>query len=243
MTGLFSSLRFRAGGALDPHASAVAHSGRRAPKAQLEAVREANEATVAALAAALELRDDETGSHAYRVTQLALSIARVVDAELAARSEARFGYLLHDIGKIGIPDRILLKPSALTSDEKRIMETHTELGEYLISSLRHLQGVARDVIVHHHERWDGNGYPVGLAGEEIPLAARIFAVADAFDALTSDRPYRLAVTEDEALIEIRRHAGTQFDPAVVRALLDVRREAARLESDLGFEPKAGSAVD
>jgi HD-GYP domain-containing protein (c-di-GMP phosphodiesterase class II) len=145
---------------------------------------------------------------------------------LAANSEVRCGYLMHDIGKIAIPDRILLKPSALTRDEKRIMETHTELGEYLIASLRHLHGVARQVIVHLHERWDGAGYPAGLAGEEIPLAARIFAVADAFDVLTSDRLYRLAASEEEALLEIRRHAGTQFDPAIVWALLDARRGVA-----------------
>ena len=193
----------------------------RAASATLDAVREANEATVAALAAALELRDDKTGSHARRVTAIALSIARVVDSELADDTEARFGYLLHDIGKIGIPDRILLKPEALTRDEKRIMETHTELGESLISSLPHLQGVAREVIVHHHERWDGTGYPRRLAGEAIPLAARIFAVADAFDALTSDRPYRRAVSESEALAEICHHSGTQFDPVVVEALVRV----------------------
>ena len=134
----------------------------RAASATLDAVRAANEATVAALAAALELRDDKTGSHARRVTAIALSIARVVDSELADDTEARFGYLLHDIGKIGIPDRILLKRAALTFDEKRIMETHTELGESLISSLPHLQGVAREVIVHHHERWDGRAIHAGL---------------------------------------------------------------------------------
>ena len=135
----------------------------------------------------------------------------------------RFGYLLHDIGKIGIPDRILLKPAALTREEMRIMQTHTVLGEHLISALPHLQGVAPEVIVHHYERWDGTGYPWGIAGDAIPLAARIFAVADAFDALTSDRPYRRAVSEEDALAEIRRHSGTQFDPAVVRALLEAER--------------------
>jgi len=196
---------------------------KRATQTHLDLVREANESTVAALAAALELRDDETGSHAHRVTQIALAITRAVDPELAADPELRFGYLLHDIGKIGIPDRILLKPAALTAEETRIMQTHTVLGEHLISTLPHLQGVAREVIVHHHERWDGTGYPWGIAGEAIPLAARIFAVADAFDALTSDRPYRKAVPEDEALAEIRRHSGTQFDPVVVDAFLRVER--------------------
>lgn len=197
---------------------------RRAAQSHLDLIREANESTVAALAAALELRDDETGRHAHRVTQIALAITRIVDPKLAEDPELRFGYLLHDIGKIGIPDRILLKPAALTREETRIMQTHTVLGESLIGALPHLQGVARDVIVHHHERWDGTGYPWGIAGEAIPLAARIFAVADAFDALTSDRPYRRAVSEEDALAEIRRHAGSQFDAAIVQALIEADRK-------------------
>ena len=209
---------------------------KRAAQTHLELVREANESTVAALAAALELRDDETGSHAHRVAQIALTITRVVDPDLAEDPELRFGYLLHDIGKIGIPDRILLKPAALTREETRIMQTHTVLGEHLISTLPHLQGVAREVIVHHHERWDGTGYPWGVAGEAIPLAARIFAVADAFDALTSDRPYRRAVSEEDALAEIRRHSGTQFDPVVVDALLRVDRMP-------GLAQEPGNGVD
>ena len=200
---------------------------RREAQSHLDLVREANEATVAALAAALELRDDETGSHAHRVTEIALAITLVVDPELVDDPELRFGYLLHDIGKIGIPDRILLKPAALTREETRIMQTHTVLGEHLISTLPHLQGVAREVIVHHHERWDGAGYPWGLAGRAIPLAARIFAAADAFDALTSDRPYRRAVSAEEALAEIRRHSGTQFDPVVVDALVCLERLPVR----------------
>ena len=179
---------------------------------------EALEATVAALAAALELRDDETGSHAQRVSEAALAITRAVDPLLAEDPELRFGFLLHDIGKIGIPDRILLKPGALSLDETRIMQTHTVLGDHLISNVTHLRGVARDVIVHHHEHWDGGGYPWGLAAQEIPLAARIFAVADAYDALTTNRPYRRAVNQDDALSEIQRASGSQFDPTLVEAL-------------------------
>jgi HD-GYP domain-containing protein (c-di-GMP phosphodiesterase class II) len=190
-------------------------------------LHEANESIVAALAAALELRDDETGSHAHRVTEIALAIAREVDPALASDPELRFGFLLHDIGKIGIPDRILLKPAALDEEEMRQMQTHTLLGEHLISAMPHLRGIARDVIVHHHERWDGDGYPWGLAGEAIPLAARIFAVADAFDALTSDRPYRAAVSRQEALAEIHHNSGTQFDPAIVEALARTTNPAVR----------------
>lgn len=185
--------------------------------------------TVAALAAALELRDDETGGHAQRVTELALELAHAVAPELAADPELRYGFLLHDIGKIGVPDAILLKPMQLTPAEKRQMEFHTTLGEQLISSVPHLQGVAREVIAFHHERWDGTGYPWGLAGEKIPLAARIFSVADAFDAISNDRPYQRASSVDTALEKIGAKAGSQFDPHVVEAFVPlVRRQFARL---------------
>lgn len=185
--------------------------------------------TVTALAAALELRDDETGGHAQRVTALALELAAAVAPELAADPELRYGFLLHDIGKIGIPDAILLKPMQLTPAEKRQMEFHTTLGEQLISGVPHLQGVAREVIAFHHERWDGSGYPWGLAGEKIPLAARIFSVTDAFDAISNDRPYQRASSVDSALAKIAQNAGTQFDPHVVEAFLPlVRKQFARL---------------
>jgi cyclic di-GMP phosphodiesterase len=206
-------------------------------------LHEANQYIVTALAAALELRDDETGSHAHRVTEIALAIAREVDPELAADPELRFGFLLHDIGKIGIPDRILLKPAALDEEEMRQMQTHTLLGEHLISSMRHLRGTARDVIVHHHERWDGDGYPWGLAGDAIPLAARIFAVADAFDALTSNRPYRDGVSRKEALAEIQSNSGTQFDPTIVEALARTTRSVMPLQKSArdGQPPERPSA--
>jgi ribonuclease P protein subunit RPR2 len=195
----------------------------------LRELEAAHEVTVTALAAALELRDDETGGHAQRVTALALELAHAVAPELAADPELRYGFLLHDIGKIGIPDVILLKPMQLTPAEKRQMEFHTTLGEQLISSVTHLQGVAREVIAFHHERWDGTGYPWGLAGEKIPLPARIFAVADAFDAISTDRPYQRASSVDAALEEIAQHAGTQFDPHVVGVFLPlVRKQFAQL---------------
>jgi len=189
----------------------------------------AHEVTVTALAAALELRDDETGGHAQRVTALARELAHAVAPELAADPELRYGFLLHDIGKIGIPDAILLKPMQLTPAEKRQMEFHTTLGEQLISSVPHLQGVAREVIAFHHERWDGTGYPWGLAGEAIPLAARIFSVADAFDAISNDRPYQRASSVDAALEKIAANAGTQFDPGLTAAfVLLVQQQFARL---------------
>jgi HD-GYP domain-containing protein (c-di-GMP phosphodiesterase class II) len=185
------------------------------------AAQDAYEATVAALAAALELRDDETGSHARRVTELALELTRAIDPELADQPELRYGFLLHDIGKIGVPDAILLKPGPLTEQEMQQLHLHTTLGEHLISSVPYLQGVAREVIAYHHERFDGSGYPWGLAGNAIPLPARIFAVADAFDAITSARPYQPALTVEAAIAEIQRQAGSQFDPGIVEAFIPI----------------------
>jgi ribonuclease P protein subunit RPR2 len=179
------------------------------------------ELTVEALAAALELRDDETGGHARRVTRYALELTRVVDSELARDPELRYGFLLHDIGKIGVPDAILLKPGPLSPEEMRRLQEHITLGEQLVSGIPFLSGVAREVIAFHHERWDGLGYVRGLREQEIPLAARIFAVADSFDAMTSDRPYRAALSVEPALTEIGSMAGSQFDPTVVAAFLTI----------------------
>jgi len=184
--------------------------------------------TVRALAAALELRDDLTGGHAARVTGLALLLTRRVAPELAARPELEYGYLLHDIGKIGLPDAILLKPGKLTDEEFDVMRRHPELGEGIIREVPHLQGLPREVILHHHERWDGRGYPRGLVGAEIPLPARIFALADTWDAMTNDRPYRVAMPVKAAAAEIDAGAGTQFDPALVEPFLElVLAETAR----------------
>ncbi len=185
---------------------------------------------VGVLAAALEMRDDETGEHAKRVTQLGLELAQVVAPALAAEPELRYGFLLHDIGKIGIPDRVLLKPGALTPGEVSLMETHPILGAQLAVASPFLSGVARDVIAFHHERWDGTGYPWGLSGEEIPLAARIFAVVDSFDAMTTDRPYREAVSAEAAVAEIQVQSRRQFDPEVVDAFVPIARRVA--EPDL-----------
>ena len=184
--------------------------------------------TVGALAAALELRDDETGQHTRRVTEIALALTRAIDPELAAVPDLRYGFLLHDIGKIGIPDAVLLKQGPLTPHEVRTLQMHTTLGEHLLSFVPFLSDLARDVVAYHHERWDGSGYPWGLRGEAIPLPARVFAVADAFDAITSDRPYRKARSIATAISEIQRGAGSEFDPSVVKAFLPIAR---RLEAD------------
>jgi PAS domain S-box-containing protein len=189
-----------------------------------ENLDESYEMTVETLAAALELRDDETGQHTRRVADLAMTLTRAVEPSLANDPELRHGFLLHDIGKIGIPDAILLKKGRLTSSEIRTLEMHTTLGEHLLARLPFLSDLAHDVVAYHHERWDGTGYPWGLSGDEIPLVARIFAVVDAFDAMTSNRPYRDAMGARRAIDELERSAGTHFDPAIVEAFLPIARQ-------------------
>jgi ribonuclease P protein subunit RPR2 len=194
--------------------------------AAARALRDSYRMTVRALATALELRDDQTGAHAERVTELALRLTERVAPELCADPELEFGFLLHDIGKIGVPDAVVLKPGALTADELGQMRQHVVLGTQIIDEIPFLGGLARDVVIAHHEHFDGGGYPSGLRGDQIPLAARIFAVVDAFDAMTNDRPYRRAASQEWALGEIQRHAGKQFDPAVAKAFVAMVVEQA-----------------
>ncbi len=172
-------------------------------------------ATVRALANAVEARDAYTGRHAERVTAYGVALAREVGLDLAPEME--FGFLLHDIGKVAVPDAILFKPAGLTQEEHAVMARHALTGAEILRDITFL-GEARLVVRHHHERWDGSGYPDGLAGADIPEAARVFAVGDALDALTTDRPYRPRSTFAEARTAIRAAAGTQFDPEVVAAL-------------------------
>ena len=187
-------------------------------------LHESYRTTVRALATALELRDDQTGAHAERVTELAVRLTARVATNLANDPEIEFAFLLHDIGKIGIPDAVVLKPGPLTPDERTRMRQHVALGKQIIDEIPFLSGLARDVVTSHHEHFDGSGYPEGLCGDQIPLVARIFAVVDAFDAMTNDRPYRQAASQQSALAEIQRHAGTQFDPVVVDAFVELLSE-------------------
>src|SRR3954451_2606287 len=173
--------------------------------------------TLGALANALESRDVGTGAHSARVQRYAGELTSLVAPELLADPSVEFGYLLHDIGKIGIPDRILSKPGPLDPDERHVMETHTTLGAQILAGVGMLEERGIEIVRHHHERWDGQGYPDRLKGERIPLAARVFAVADALDAMTSDRPYRASGDWDDACAELERGSGTQFDPDVVEA--------------------------
>ncbi|MFL5843321.1 MAG: HD-GYP domain-containing protein [Solirubrobacteraceae bacterium] len=185
-------------------------------RARAQELRDSYVATVRALANAVEARDAYTGKHAERVAAYGLAIARAGGMSLADDPEIEFGFLLHDVGKVAVPDAILFKPEPLNVPERTVMEKHAEIGWQILRDVDFL-GDAKLVVRHHHERWDGNGYPDGLAGEAIPLAARVFSVADTFDALTTDRPYRPAMTIDRARAIIGEESGTQFDPAAVEA--------------------------
>ena len=179
--------------------------------------------TVDALGAAIDLRDEQTAGHSRRVCLYSIKLLKAMNGSLQQLKSLSIGAILHDIGKLGISDAILLKPGALTIDERRIMRCHVQIGYDLIKRIPFLADAAQ-IILMHHERWDGSGYPQGLKGRDVPLGARIFAVADSVDAITSDRPYRSALSSDHARHEIERQAGTQFDPDVVRVFLSYPNE-------------------
>ena len=185
-------------------------------------LQETYRTTLEALGSALDSRDVGTEAHSRRVHGYALATAREHGVPESDIPDLGHGVLLHDIGKIGIPDAILLKPGPLTPEEWRTMQRHPEIGKRLIEGIPFLRG-AIPIVYSHHEKWDGTGYPRGLKEEEIPLGARIFCVVDAFDAMTFDRPYSKAVPFDAAYDEIKRCAGTHFDPAVVETFLRVPR--------------------
>jgi len=194
--------------------------------------------TVTALAAAMEAKDQYTASHADSLAAMAVAVGSRMGLSDGELRMLQYAAVLHDIGKIGIPGNILNKPAALTRDEFETMAQHTIIGERIISRIDYLVPIAR-IIRSAHERWDGTGYPDGHRGEEIPLASRILLVCDAFDAMTTDRPYRSALPVDEALNELARHAGSQFDPRVVDVFLAnypfEARETERLANRLsGF---------
>ena len=172
--------------------------------------------TVRALASAVEARDAYTGRHAERVAAYGLALADVYGMQLGDEPEIEFGFLLHDAGKVAVPDAILFKPGPLTAAERLVMQQHPVTGSEIVREIEFL-GAARDVIRSHHERWDGSGYPDGLAGEEIPVSARVFAVADTLDALTTRRPYREASSIADARAIIEAASGTHFDPDVIVA--------------------------
>ncbi|MBO9325798.1 MAG: response regulator [Roseiflexus sp.] len=183
-------------------------------------LQQSYDATIVGWSRALDLRDHETEGHSERVTELTLRLARWMGLPEDQMEHIRRGALLHDIGKMGVPDAILLKPGPLSVDEWAIMRQHPVYAFRWLSAIPFLQP-ALDIPYAHHERWDGSGYPRSLRGEQIPMAARIFAVVDVWDALRSDRPYRAAWTEEQAVAYLRSLAGTHFDPQVVRAFLEM----------------------
>ena len=201
-------------------------------RTQRRLLQHAYRQTVTAFTDALEARNEATGHHALRVHRYALELTEAVEPSLLDDPSLEYGFLLHDIGKIGIPDSILDKPGPLSPDELRQMRRHPLIGAELLADVPLLDGEGLHVVRCHHERWDGQGYPYGLAGEEIPLGARIFALADALDAMTSDRPYRQPLSWRAAVEEIRLGIGSHFDPQVVRAFALREERLERTQHDL-----------
>ncbi len=180
---------------------------------------EAKATGAGALLAALEARDGYSGEHSQAVVGLSVAVARRLGLSEDDVAEVELAALLHDVGKIGVPDSVLNKPGPLDGQEWALMREHPVIGERIVASIESLARLA-PVVRAEHERWDGKGYPDGLAGEGIPLASRVVFCCDAFHAMTSDRPYREAIGEERALRELETNAGTQFDPQVVAALVD-----------------------
>lgn len=189
--------------------------------------------TITALAAAIDAKDTDTKGHSERVTRYAVAIAREMNLPEETTKNIMYGAILHDIGKIGIQENILNKPESLNSSEYDIMKKHPEIGASIVSSIKILEPIV-PIVLHHHEYYNGKGYPLGLAGEEIPLGARIVAVADAYDAITSQRPYREPGSMEKALEALKDGSGQQFDPEIIEALIRVLTK---------LEEKAPAPVD
>lgn len=217
-------------------------------RAALSRLEQSYEDTLQSLGAAIDLRDNETAGHSRRVCRYSLEIARAMGWQEKELGSLARGAYLHDIGKLGVPDGILLKPGPLTSEEHKIMQRHAQIGFDLVKDIPFLAD-STDVVLMHHERFDGSGYPQGLKGDAIPLRARIFAIADTLDAITSERPYQRASSFESAREIIRRLSGTAFDPQVLRiflniredvwpALAKIRRQTAALSPELRRNPSA-----
>jgi ribonuclease P protein subunit RPR2 len=199
---------------------------------QRRLLQQAYRQTVTALTDALEAKDRRTRLHALRVQRYGLELTAIVDPSLLDDPSLEYGFLLHDLGKIGIPDAVLNKPGPLDRGEWALMQQHPLIGVEMLGDIPLLDGQGIRVVRSHHERWDGSGYPDGLAGEEIPIGARIFAVADSLDAMTSDRPHRSGLEWPAAVEEILAGEGGQFDPRVVAAFAVREQKLHRIRDDL-----------
>jgi putative nucleotidyltransferase with HDIG domain len=189
-----------------------------------------------ALTSALAARDYDTQSHCYRTVELTVALARVLGVDEDDLPAMARGALLHDIGKIGISDNILFKPGALTPQERETMKSHARLGHEMLRHIPFFQD-ALPIVLHHHEQYDGSGYPLGLSGQQIPRGARIFHVVDLYDALTQERPYKSAWTHEAAIAEVQRLSGRQCDAEVVTALAALNPEiTARIRNLRDFSP-------
>jgi len=186
--------------------------------------------TIKSIAFALDAKDKYTHGHSMRVTLYSLALAKNLELPDDLLEEIETAGLLHDIGKIAIPEKILLKPGKLTDEEFEIIKSHPELGEKLVKSVEKL-GLISNWLKHHHERYDGKGYPDGLVGEDIPISARIIALADTYDAMTSDRAYRKALSHEEAIAEVERCSGTQFDPNLAKIFIEIQEEIKHLKEN------------
>lgn len=209
------------------------HDEREALIAQL---REAMLGTAEALANALEARDDYTAGHAREIAELAVAVGKGLGMAEAELEELRFAGIFHDIGKIAVPDEILLKPEPLSDDERAVIERHTIVGQQILAPVPKMEAVGR-LVRASHERWDGGGYPDGLAGSAIPVGARILAVVDAWHAMVSDRLYQAGVDPAAARAELRAHSGTQFDPDVVEAFLALLDSPGRATRQMAAESR------
>ena len=202
-------------------------------RARAQELRRSYTETVRALSNAVEARDAYTGKHAERVAAYGLEIAYSLGLRLTERPELEFGFLLHDVGKVAIPDAILYKPGPLTDEERALMEQHPVIGSQIVSGIEFMDEAVA-VVRSHHERWDGRGYPDRLAAEDIPLAARVFAVADVLDALTTERPYRPASPLREAREMIASETGTHFDPSVIEVFNSIEDQTfERIAAQIG----------